>query len=320
MRVLVTGGAGYIGSHAIRALRAQSFEPVIFDNLSTGFRQLAEGFPLIEGDIRDYGAVRKALEGVEAIMHFAAHTYVGESVTNPRKYYDNNVFGTINLLNAAVDSGIKKFIFSSTCATYGIPDRVPIVESTPQKPINPYGATKLAIEQALNAYDPAYGLKFVSLRYFNAAGAHEDGSAGELHEPETHVIPLILRVAAGLAPYIETFGDDYPTPDGTCIRDYIHVMDLADAHVLALKHLIAGAPSKFINLGTGTGYSVAEVIAMAEKVTGREIKTRVGPRRPGDPPALVASNAYANETIGWQPRLGLEEVLTTAWKWTQQQQ
>src|SRR5947209_11861911 len=269
--VLVIGGAGYIGSHAARTLRRRGHEVVIYDNLSTGHEFLASGFELVRAEIADASTLSATLRRVDSVMHFAAHAYVGESVTNPRKYFRNNVEGGLSLLNAAVDVGVKNIVFSSTCAVYGEPSQVPIPENTVRQPVNPYGVTKLFFEQALEAYDRAYGLRFASLRYFNAAGADESGEIGELHDPEPHLIPLALRASAGLGPELQVFGTDYPTPDGTCIRDYIHVNDLASAHVKALEHLAAGKESLAVNLGTGTGASVQEVISTVEEVTGKRV-------------------------------------------------
>src|SRR5580693_5864415 len=289
MVVLVIGGAGYIGSHTARALNRLGHTPLIYDNLSTGHDSLAKGFELVNGDILDPATLLPVLRRVDAIMHFAAHAYVGESVTNPRKYFHNNVEGGLSLLNAALEAGVKKIIFSSTCAVYGEVAKVPIDENIPREPVNPYGVTKLFFEQALEAYDRAYRFRFAALRYFNAAGADESGEIGELHDPETHLIPLALRAAAGQGPELHIFGTDYPTPDGTCIRDYIHVNDLAAAHVKALDHLASGKASFAVNLGTGTGASVQEVITEVEKVTGKKVPHKIVPRRPGDPPALVAN-------------------------------
>src|SRR6202167_5127366 len=300
MVVLVIGVAGYIGSHAARALKRAGHEVIIFDNLSTGYEFLAAGFELIKGDVLDADALARVLPRAHAIMHFAAYAYVGESVTNPRKYFHNNVEGGLSLLNAALDAGVKKIIFSSTCAVYGAPAKVPIEEHTPRQPVNPYGVSKLFFEQALQAYDRAYGLRFAALRYFNAAGADESGEIGELHEPESHLIPSALLAAIGARPEMELFGTDYPTPDGTCIRDYIHVNDLADAHVSALERLAGGADSIAVNLGTGTGYSVKEVLDKIEQVTGRKVPVRVAPRRPGDPPALVADARLAEQVLRWK--------------------
>jgi UDP-glucose-4-epimerase GalE len=313
--VLVVGGAGYIGSHTARALKRAGHEVIIFDNLSTGFARLATGFELVKGDILDSAALAKVLPRVDAIMHFAAHCYVGESVTNPRKYFHNNVEGGLSLLNAALDAGVKKIIFSSTCAVYGEPAKVPIEENTVRNPVNPYGVTKFIFEQALESYDRAYGIRFANLRYFNAAGADESGEIGELHDPETHLIPLALRAAAGLGPELNVFGSDYPTPDGTCIRDYIHVNDLASAHVKALEHLAAGKESFAVNVGTGNGHSVQEVISAVEDVTGKKVPRKMGPRRPGDPPALVANPAKAQALLNWKATRGLRQIVENAWNW-----
>ncbi len=252
-------------------------------------------------------------------MHFAAHAYVGESVTNPKKYFHNNVEGGLSLLNAALDAGVKKIIFSSTCAVYGEPAKVPIDESTTRQPVNPYGVSKMFFEQALEAYDRAYGFRYASLRYFNAAGADESGEIGELHDPETHLIPVALRAAAGLGPELQVFGSDYPTPDGTSIRDYIHVNDLASAHVKALEHLTAGKESFAVNLGTGSGYSVLDVIAAVEEATGKRVPRKIVARRAGDPPALVANPAKAQELLEWKATRGLHDVVQTAWNWMERQ-
>jgi UDP-arabinose 4-epimerase len=313
--VLVIGGAGYIGSHAARALKRAGHEVIIFDNLCTGYEFLAAGFELVKGDMLDAAALAKVLPRAEAIMHFAAHAYVGESVTNPKKYFYNNVEGGLSLLNAALAAGVKKIIFSSTCAVYGDPAKVPIEENTPRQPVNPYGVSKLFFEQALEAYDRAYGFRYASLRYFNAAGADDSGEIGELHEPETHLIPLALRAAAGRGPELQIFGTDYPTPDGTCVRDYIHVNDLASAHVKALEHLAAGKESIAVNVGTGVGASVQEVITAVEEVTGKPVPHKKVPRRPGDPPALVANPAKAQALLQWKATRGLRDVVSTAWNW-----
>jgi UDP-glucose-4-epimerase GalE len=317
MKVLVIGGAGYIGSHTARELNRLGHTPLIYDNLSTGHEFLATGFEFIKGEILDSSKLLPLLGRVDGIMHFAAHAYVGESVTDPRKYFRNNVEGGLSLLNAAVDAGVKKIIFSSTCAVYGEPSKVPISENTPRQPVNPYGVSKLFFEQALEAYDRAYGLRFASLRYFNAAGADESGEIGELHQPESHLIPLALRAAVGAGPELQVFGSDYPTPDGTCIRDYVHVTDLAQAHVKALEHLQAGKPSFAANLGTGQGRSVREVIAAVEAVTGNPVPVRMSPRRPGDPPALVADPSRAETLLHWKAGRSLRDSVSTAWNWMQ---
>jgi UDP-glucose-4-epimerase GalE len=271
MAILVTGGAGYIGCHAARALRRDGYDVVIYDNLSTGYRRLADGFDLVVGDIADRTRLEPALKRVDAVMHFAASAYVGESVQKPRKYFQNNVEAALGLLNTAVDCGVKNFVFSSTCAVYGTPAKVPITEDTPRQPINPYGASKLFFENALDAYSRAYGLRYAILRYFNAAGADESGEIGECHQPETHLIPLALAAASGGEP-LSVFGSDYPTDDGTCVRDYVHVNDLADAHVLALKRLANGGDSFAANLGSGCGASLLEIIGAIEDVTGNMVR------------------------------------------------
>ena len=313
MAVLVVGGAGYIGSHAARALRRARYQVIIYDNLSTGFRRLADGFELVEGDIGNQSKLHHVLSRVDSIMHFAAHAYVGESVTNPRKYFRNNVADALTLLNSAIDAGVRNFVFSSTCAVYGVPGKVPITEQTPREPINPYGASKLFFENALEAYSRAYGLRAARLRYFNAAGADESGEIGELHDPETHLIPLALLAATPNGPELQVFGSDYPTPDGTCLRDYIHVNDLADAHVRALQHLEQGGDSLALNLGTGKGNSVLEVIHAAEAATGRPVRRKIGPRRPGDPPALVADPSQAQQVLGWTAKRNLTDIVNSAW-------
>jgi len=273
---------------------------------------------LVEGDIADETKLRPVLARVDAIMHFAAHAYVGESVENPRKYFRNNVLAALSLLNSALDAGVRRFIFSSTCAVYGLPDQVPITELEKREPVNPYGASKLFFENALEAYDRAYGLRSVRLRYFNAAGADESGETGELHDPETHLIPLALGAATGRGRELQIYGSDYPTSDGTCIRDYIHVNDLADAHVRALQYLDNnGANSVALNLGTGRGHSVLEVIQAAEKVTGRVVRRKFGPRRPGDPPVLVADPSKAETVLGWTAKRDLSDIVSSAWTWIQ---
>jgi UDP-glucose-4-epimerase GalE len=292
---------------------------VIYDNLSTGHAFLADGFELVRGDIADAATLSAALRRVDSVMHFAARAYVGESVTDPRKYFRNNVEGGLILLNASVDCGVRRVVFSSTCAVYGVPAKVPIPEDTPRQPVNPYGVSKLFFEQALEAYDRAYGLRFTALRYFNAAGADESGEIGELHDPESHLIPSALLAATGARPELDLFGADYPTPDGTCVRDYIHVSDLADAHVSALERLAAGADSIAVNLGTGTGYSVKEVLDKIEQVTGRKVPARVAPRRAGDPPALVADPRLAEQVLHWKATRSLDDIVGTAWRWMQKQ-
>jgi len=317
MKVLVVGGAGYIGSHAARVLRSHGHDVLIYDDLSTGFERLAKGFQLVVGDLGDRDRLRPALAGADAVMHFAAFAYVGESVTNPRKYFHNNVESALTLLNTALDAGVRKFVFSSTCAVYGVPRKVPITEDNPREPINPYGTSKLFIENALEAYSRAYGLRFAALRYFNAAGADDSGEIGELHDPETHLIPLALAASQPDGPALNIFGTDYPTPDGTCIRDYIHVNDLAEAHALALARLAGGGESFAANLGTGHGCSVLEIIRAVEEVTGNVVKRVTGPRRPGDPPALVADPTRAEQWLGWKAKRSLRDIVATAWNWTQ---
>jgi len=309
------GGAGYIGSHAARALRRHGYDVLVYDDLSRGHRSLVEGFELVVADMADQGRLTQVMKRVDAVMHFAAHSQVGESVRNPRIYFQNNAVGGLTLLNTALDAGVRKFIFSSTCAVYGVPEKVPITEATPRQPVNPYGTSKLFFENALEAYDRAYGLRYMSLRYFNAAGADESGEIGELHDPETHLIPAALKAVTGEQGELELFGSDYSTPDGTCIRDYIHVNDLANAHVLALKKLEAGGGSAALNLGTGLGCSVKEVITMIEEVTGSKVPHREGPRRPGDPPSLVADPSRAQNALQWKASRSLLEIVQTAWQW-----
>jgi len=317
MRVVVTGGAGYIGSHAARELARHGHSVLIYDNLSTGHRFLADGFELVEADLRDSAAAESALQGADAIMHFAAHSFVGESVQNPRKYFENNVRSALSFLNVALDAGIKYFIFSSTCAVYGVPRDIPISETAPREPVNPYGASKLLFENALEAYSGAYGLRSVCLRYFNAAGADESGEIGELHDPEPHLIPCALQTAAGMRHHLDIYGTDYPTRDGTCIRDYIHVTDLAKAHVRALEYLAGGGPSTALNLGTGEGHSVLELVSVAEEITGRPIARQICARRPGDPPVLVANASRAYEVLKWKPSRSIRDIVSSAWNWMQ---
>jgi len=316
--VLVTGGAGYIGSHACQALKAAGFVPVTYDNLSHGFPSLVRFGPLEEGDIRDRARLLDVIARHKpvAAMHFAALIAVGESVEEPALYYRNNFVGALTLLDALRESGLDKIVFSSTAAVYGMPERQPILETESKSPINPYGRSKLMVEHALGDYDAAYGLKSVALRYFNACGAHPSGEIGEMHEPETHLIPRVLMAAIGTIDAIDVFGTDYPTPDGTAIRDYIHVCDLADAHVAALRYLIAGGTTTAVNLGTGRGNTVREVIEAAKRATGRDIPVRYGPRRAGDPPELVADASQARKTLGWSAQwLDIDAIVSSAWKW-----
>ena len=318
MKILVVGGAGYIGSHTAHVLRRAGLEVLIYDNLSTGFEFLAKGFEMVVGDVHDNARLLEAVKQSDAVMHFAANHYVGESVVNPRKYYRNNVEGGLSLLNAVLEAGKKSIvIFSSTCSVYGAPAKMPITEDSPLTPINPYGVSKVFFEQALRSYDTAYGIRYASLRYFNAAGADEGGEIGECHEPEPHLIPLTLRAAAGFGPELQVYGTDYPTPDGTCVRDYTNVVDLAEAHVKALQRLLAGNPSLTVNLGTGQGSSVMEVISTVEEVTGKKVPRKIVPRRPGDPPALVADPARAEKLLDWKTKRSLRDSVSTAWKWMQ---
>lgn len=316
--ILVTGGAGYIGSHCCKELFQKGYHPVTVDNLVYGHRKNVKWGDFFQGHIGDRKVVEKVFGkyDIEAVMHFAAYAYVGESVTDPRKYYHNNLCGTIDLLHCMLDCGINKIIFSSTCATYGLPQRIPIDETHSRKPISPYGKSKFMTEEILKDYDKAYGMRFISLRYFNAAGADSDGEIGEEHNPETHLIPLVLAVAGGHSKNLRVFGSDYETQDGSCIRDYIHVTDLARAHILALENLLDGGSSDFINLGTGKGSSVLEIIDIASRVTGRKIPYVAAARRPGDPAVLIASNTKAGQILGWQPEYtGIEDIIRTAWNW-----
>jgi UDP-glucose-4-epimerase GalE len=316
-RILVTGGAGYIGSHCCKALAEAGFEPVVFDNFSTGHREAVRWGSVIEGDVRDAAALSRAVTTAraEAVMHFAALALVGESTAHPERYYEVNILGTLNLLNAMREAGLTSIVFSSTCAVYGEPERVPITEDLPKQPVSPYGATKHVCERMMDDFDSAHGLRSVRLRYFNAAGADPAAEIGEWHEPETHLIPLVLDVALGRRREIAIFGSDYPTPDGTAIRDYIHVKDLAQAHLAALRHLLAGGSSQALNLGTGHGASVREVIRAVEAVTGRSVPAVDAPRRAGDPPALVADPRRAEETLSWRAHADLTEMVEDAWRW-----
>ena len=318
--ILVTGGAGYIGSHACKALFKAGYTPITFDNLVYGHERAVKWGPFERGDILDRARLDEVLDQYKplAIVHFAAYAYVGESVIDPGKYYNNNVVGSLNLLEAARDHGISKFVFSSTCATYGVPQCSPIDETHQQYPINPYGASKLMVERMLADFGVAHELQSVSLRYFNAAGADIDGDIGEDHDPETHLIPLVLDAAAGVRPDITIFGSDYNTPDGTCVRDYVHVSDLADAHVLALKALEQGMSTTAFNLGNGQGFSVQELIDVAKNVTNRGIMVKNGPRRAGDPDRLVGDANKAINELGWAPKLsGLDAIISSAWQWHQ---
>lgn len=317
MSILVTGGAGYIGSATVELLKAKGESVVVLDNLVYGHREAVEReVPFYEGNVGDKKLVGRIAKehNVESCVHFAAYAYVGESVTNPTKYFENNTFQTNNLLNALIENDVKNIVFSSTCATYGDPLRIPIDETHPQKPVNPYGWSKFMTERILESYDTAYNLKFVALRYFNASGATE--KCGEHHDPETHLIPNVLNAAGGLLPFVSVFGGDYETPDGTCIRDYIHISDLADAHARALDYLKSGGASTHINLGNGLGFSVLEVVEAARKVTGKPIEVRIEPRRAGDPSHLIADAKKALEILGWKPQYAdLETIIKSAWDW-----
>ena len=318
MTVLVAGGAGYIGSHTVKELAREGFDVIVFDNFSSGRPDLVGKRPCVRGDLLDRDALRQVFRGrrFEAVLHFASLIQVGESYANPRKYYTHNLTTSLNLLDAMLEAGVDKLIFSSSAAVYGDPRETPITEAHPTEPVNPYGRTKLMVETVLRDYDRAHGLRSVSLRYFNAAGADPEGETGECHDPETHLVPNLLLSLLGKKGRLKVFGDDFPTADGTAVRDYIHVTDLAAAHVLALKALIAGGPSDVVNLGTETGHSVLEVIQAAEKATGRAVPYDVAPRRQGDVAVLLASKERAERSLGWTARLsGLETILKTAWDW-----
>lgn len=319
MNLLVVGGAGYIGSHFVRYLQeGTNWQPVVLDNLCRGHRQAVGDVPFITGNFGDAAGVRSICSryAIEAVVHFGAFAYVGESVINPRLYYENNLVCTKGLLDGMLDAGVRCFLFSSTCSTYSPSALIPIREDSPQLPINPYGRTKLAVEGMLASYAEGYGLRFASLRYFNAAGAHPSGAIGEDHRPETHLIPLILQVALGQRDAITVLGADYPTEDGTCVRDYIHVCDLARAHHLALQYLLDGGPSVSCNLGTGTGSSVLEIIEACRKITGSAIPHTIAERRPGDPAVLVACSERAEALLHWQPQLmDIRDIISTAWRW-----
>ncbi len=322
MNVLVTGGAGYIGSHACKALAAAGYNPISYDNMSCGHSWACKWGPLEIGDIGDRNRLNFVIElyKPEAVMHFAASAYVGESIQNPGKYYRNNVGGTLSLLEAVRDHGIDKFVLSSTCATYGTPNIVPISEDHSQHPINPYGASKLMAERMLADFESAHGIRSISLRYFNAAGADASLEIGEVHNPETHLIPLVLDAATGIGPPVTIFGNDYDTPDGTCVRDYIHVSDLADAHLRALDSLKAGADSSAYNLANGKGFSVQEVIESVERVTGLFVPREIGRRRVGDPSKLIGDSSRIRKELGWQPQYcKIDEIIISAWRWHQYQ-
>ncbi len=316
--ILVTGGAGYIGSQTAKALAQAGFTPVVLDNLSAGSADVVRWGPLVVGAVNDSALLRKVMDEhrTVGVVHFAASTSVGESMTAPRKYFQNNLVSTLTLLDAMVDSGVRHIVFSSTAAVYGNPQHVPIQEDHPKAPINPYGEGKLFVERALHWYAQAYGLTYTALRYFNAAGADPDGETGERHDPETHLVPLVVQTALGKRPVLDVLGTDYPTRDGTAIRDYVHTADLADAHRLALQRLLGGGASDVFNLGTGNGYTVREVIAAVEKVSGRTVPVRDAPRRAGDPPSLVADPRRAIHPLDWPPRHSdLETIVRTAWLW-----
>ncbi|MCX6567931.1 MAG: UDP-glucose 4-epimerase GalE [Candidatus Aminicenantes bacterium] len=318
MTILVAGGAGYIGSHTVKELRREGFDVLVFDNFSSGKLELIGDTPRVRGDLLDREALRQVFKArkIEAVLHFASLIQVGESYADPRKYYAHNLTTSLNLLDAMLEAGVKTLIFSSTAAVYGEPLETPIPETHPTNPANPYGRTKFMVEEILRDYDRAYGLRSISLRYFNAAGADPDGETGECHDPETHLVPNILLSLLGKLPRLGVFGNDFATPDGTAVRDYIHVADLASAHVLALRALLAGRASDVINLGTESGHSVLEVIRAVEKATGRTVPYDIGPRRQGDVAILLASREKAETSLGWKPSLSsLETIIKTAWKW-----
>jgi len=319
MAALVTGGAGYVGSHTVAALIERGIETIVVDNLEKGHQgALWPGAKLYIGDLRDALFMDKLFEEnpITAVVHFAAYSLVAESVSNPAKYYDNNVSGTLNLLDTMLKHNVKSIVFSSTAATYGEPKTIPITEDATERPVNPYGESKLAVERILKWYDAAYGLKYVALRYFNVAGAHESGKIGEDHDPETHLIPMILQTALGKRESFNLYGDDYPTPDGTCIRDYIHATDLANAHILALEKLEKDQTSALYNLGSGSGFSNKEILEAAKKITGIDIPVRFAPRRAGDPPVLIASSDKIKRELGWNPtRTDIDNIISSAWAW-----
>jgi len=318
MRVLVTGGSGYVGSATVRELANAGHRVVIYDNLSTGHRKLSSGFELVDGDIADREKLSHCLARADAVMHFAASAYVGESVVHPRKYFRNNVESALAMMDAVLESDVRVFVFSSTCAVYGIPSTLPIVESAPKNPINPYGATKLFFEHVLAAYAASHGLRYAALRYFNAAGAHPGGNIGEIHDPETHLVPLAIRAALGRGQGLTVFGNDVGTPDGTCIRDFIHVSDLASAHLKALVYLAGGGPSLALNLATGTGTSIAQLLGIIQEVTGRKVPHSFAPPRPGDPPVLYADPSMATKLLGWKAKFDVRKIIESAWQWEEQ--
>jgi UDP-glucose-4-epimerase GalE len=318
VKVLVTGGAGYVGSHTVKELARKGFEVVVYDNFSRGHRWAIKWGESVEGDLADEGKLGELFAGhqFKAVLHFAALAYVGESVEQPRRYYENNVANTLGLLRVMLQHDVKAFIFSSTCAVYGDPKKLPLTEDHPYNPVNPYGMTKLIVERVLADYGRAYGMKHVNLRYFNAGGADPDGELGEAHDPETHLIPRVLMAALGQLEEVEIFGTDYATKDGTCVRDYVHVRDLASAHVLALDWLLQNKESETFNLGTGRGYTVGEILENARRITQRTISSKASPRRLGDPPILVASNEKAMKTLGWTPEFAvIDEIISSAWEW-----
>ncbi len=320
MVILICGGAGYIGSHTNKLLSQQGYDTVIFDNLVYGHKEAVKWGTFVQGDLKNQEEIEAMFQKypIDAVLHFAAYAYVGESVREPEKYYYNNVVNTLNLLHVMRKHRCDKIIFSSTCATYGEPEKMPITEEMPQKPINPYGFTKMAVERILKDYHNVYGLEYAVLRYFNAAGADPDGEIGESHNPETHIIPLVLDAASGKRPDIKVFGTDYPTPDGSCVRDYIHVTDLAQAHLLALKYLENGGQSDFFNLGNEKGTSVLEVVDAVKRVTGRDFKVTLADRRPGDPAVLVGSSEKAKCVLGWKPEYAdIDMIVRHAWEWHQ---
>jgi len=323
MAILVCGGAGYIGSHINKELHRENYDTIVFDNLVYGHREAVKWGKFIKGDLENPEEIERVFQAnqIDAVFHFAAYAYVGESVENPEKYYFNNVANTLNLLHIMLKYGCKKIIFSSTCATYGEPKSVPITEDMPQNPINPYGTTKLIVERIFRDYQKAYGLQFVVLRYFNAAGADPEGEIGESHNPETHIIPLVLDAASGKRPDIKVFGTDYDTPDGSCVRDYIHVADLASAHLLALHYLENGGESDFFNLGNEKGISVLEVIDAVKRVTGKDFPVVLADRRAGDPAKLVGASKNARRILGWKPQYeDIDTIVRHAWEWHQQAQ